>query len=667
MKSLKYIAISIAFVCLASKASACWGPWYTPDGHYMYRVSDQKPEPTIAVKGAYPGSGINCKEWQRLTSKSIPLEDIFKVVYRMSLEDFERIYDSKETAYSNKFVEWITKTDQSILDFLLLAKTNEHIRLKRNSRWYYPSMKIGTRMTIEEVAEKALSAQDKRLRDRYLLQAIRALFSLSRYEECIALWDSEIALLPENNLMRQLIQPYIAGAEFRVNQSEKAITYFAQLGDVGSMLYCAGRAGEEISIVDALEMVCKYAPNSPYIAKTLQTCIRGYEPECEFGWGCEYEWDEQGELEKLYALCQKMTTNKSCDNPAMWYYTCAFLSNLNGNANKASHLLGLAEKSKSSPFIDESIKVFRIYLDAKLSPYNAAYESKLFAQLKWLDAKIVNNIDENVRKVISYGEPFYNGVSVYYWNDMLRRIVLTEVCPRMIKAGKTIRALQLANMADNRLLGFIDKRILYGYAPADEGKDYDYEEVEETLTMSKYRYSKSHYNTYDYSNHFFEMIDSLGVNTAIRYVDRVRKPITDIDKYLNDRGYTGSDYLNDIIGTQCLRNMRYNEAAQYLGAVSEAYKYHHNVYIKFEPFSIEAKAIKPKYDFKYDFARRMHSLEQSISLTSDPNRKAKLLLQFANLQPESLCAARNGFIYKFYCPFGGLRLKHYRKKGLFVP
>lgn len=47
--------------------------------------------------------------------------------------------------------------DTAILDFLLLAKTNEYIRLKRNSRWYYPSMKIGARMTLEEIADSAIS------------------------------------------------------------------------------------------------------------------------------------------------------------------------------------------------------------------------------------------------------------------------------------------------------------------------------------------------------------------------------------------------------------------------------------------------------------------------------------------------------------------------------
>jgi hypothetical protein len=39
--------------------------------------------------------------------------------------------------------------------------------------------------------------------------------------------------------------------------------------------------------------------------------------------------------------------------------------------------------------------------------------------------------------------------------------------------------------------------------------------------------------------------------------------------------------------------------------------------------------IKNDGDFRYSFAIKMHSLEQSMSITSDPNRKARLQLLFA--------------------------------------
>ena len=623
MKLLKYSLIS--FVCLVSvnEVFACWDPWYSPNGYYMYRVYEEQLTNSLQTAEYYPGAKDNCVEWQRLTSKNIPIDDIYSVVYKMSLEEFEAIYDDKETIYENKFAEWITKKDTAILDFLLLAKTNEHIRLKRNSRWYYPSMKVGARMTIEEIAEKALSVKDARLRDRYLLQGIRALFSMSKYTECVEIWEREISHLPENNLMRKLVHPYIVGAEFHIKRSEKAIEYFAELGDIGSVLYCAGRTGENLSTIDALELVCEYAPNSKYIEKELQSYIRDLEPLDTSRWYDDFEMTP--EIQKLNSLCLKMGRNDKSNNKGMWYYTAAFLADLNGEAARAAYLLDLAEKSKSSDYIKESIQVFRIYLDAKLQPYNSAYEDRLFTQLKWLDSMICNNLTDQVCKETSNGYMLVRCESYYYWNDVMRRILLSEVCPRMIKAGKTTRALQLANMADNRLLGLVNKSCLFDFV--EVGDSYEYQPVV-TYTMTEYRYSEQ-YNVHDYSNHFFEMIDSLGVSTAVNYVNTVKYPKSKFDSFLNSRGYVGNDYLNDIVGTQYLRNMRYGEALKYLGNVSVAYKRHHNVYMEFDPFCFDIKSIGLESDFRYDFAKEMNSLEKNINATIDPNRKAKLMLKFA--------------------------------------
>ncbi|MBP3325910.1 MAG: hypothetical protein J6L77_05790, partial [Coprococcus sp.] len=348
-----------------------------------------------------------------------------------------------------------------------------------------------------------------------------------------------------------------------------------------------------------------------------QKYIREIEPLGEFYW--EDELEKTPELDKLYNLCLKMARCGKSNNPAMWYYTAAFLEDLYGNTASASRLLSLAEKSRSSDYIKESIKIFRIYLDAKLLPYDSYYENRLFGQLKWLDSKIQSNIDDKVRNETARGYMLFNCESYYYWNDMMRRILLAEVCPRMIKSGKTTRALQLANMADNRLLNIVNRH---------EICDWMDDKVVHSYTMSSYRYS-TNFNPHDYSNSFFEMIDSLGVNEAIRYVERVDKPQNEFDRFLNNCGYIGSDYLNDIVGTQCLRYMRYQEALEYLGKVSESYKTHHNVYMAYDPFSAEPKAIKMKTDFRYDFAREMYSLERGINLTTEPNRKALLMVKYA--------------------------------------
>lgn len=631
MKSLKFLLISLVATLTASESYACLYEWYLAEEYYMFRAYDAKPEPELAIDKLYPGAGNNCKGWQDLTSDTIPLEDIYKVVYSMSLEEFEKMYDNRNVAYKNKFAEWITKKDTSILEFLHLAKTNEYLRLEYSSSWYYPTMKTSARMTIEEVAEKALANKDSKLRDRYLLQAVRALFSMKRYNDCVDLWDKEISKLPADNLMRQITLPYIAGAEFRTNNSKKALEYFAQIGDVESILFCTGRQGEKISSTDALSLVCKYAPNSPYVAKTLHAIVKRIEPGSigRFHGGGYLEWREEQmkkTIDKLYPLCMEMAKNSKVENPAMWYYTAAFLSDLIKETEKAAQLLSLAEKAKSTPYIDDSIEVFRIYLDAKLSVYDSAYEKKLFKQLKWLDSKIINNIDDDVRSETAWGIALNRGISYYYWNDMLRRIVLSEVCPRMMKAGKTTRAIQLANMADNRLIQFVNKRQDY-YCTTVNGK---FQWGTKNYTLSEYRYDPDMHNNHDYSNNFFGLIDSVGVNEVSRYMQNLNAPKSEFDHFLNARGYTESDYLNDIIGTQCLREMRYGEATKYLAKVSKAYNSGHlNVIMQYNPFSTKKETMDKKSNTRYEFARKMYDLEQKINSSTDPNEKAKLMLRFA--------------------------------------
>ena len=101
MKSLRYLCISLILLTITNEAVACWGPWYTPKGYYMYRVYNNLPDPTIDIEKQNPNEGKNCEEWQKLTSETIPLEDIYQVVYKMDLESFEALYDNIEAQNVN--------------------------------------------------------------------------------------------------------------------------------------------------------------------------------------------------------------------------------------------------------------------------------------------------------------------------------------------------------------------------------------------------------------------------------------------------------------------------------------------------------------------------------------------------------------------------------------
>ncbi len=184
----------------------------------------------------------------------------------------------------------------------------------------------------------------------------------------------------------------------------------------------------------------------------------------------------------------------------------------------------------------------------------------------------------------------------------------------MLAAGKPIRALQLANMADNRLLGLVD-RIVVNWNGTTE-------------TLREFRRDKNTHNL-DYSNTFFELIDSLGINQAIAYRHRIEQPGDAFDRFLNARGYVDMEYIDDIIGTKYLRAMRYKEAVAYLGKISRSFEGHLNTQLEYDPFSYERRRLEDRTDFKYRFAREMCMLEQEMKNAADPNRKAEAMFRYA--------------------------------------
>lgn len=626
MKLLRFtLLINLLSLFAIGDVSACGGPYYLPSGYYMYRGYELQP-----AEGEVSNRVQNCKEWQILTSVSISIEEIDKVVYQMSYEDFEIWCKSSHLDGHYKFFQWIKQFDNEALEFLRLAKENEFIRVRRNSRWYYPSMKIPSRRTLEEIAEEALASTSERFRDRYLLQAVRALFTLGRFDECVDVWESEASKLPKDNLMRRMIQPYIAGAAFRLNHNEKAFRHFAELGDIGSMKFCAKKQGGELPI---LEMLYKYCSDRTIIYSYVQRLIRNAEPTGEVSYdSIDKKPKLTPECDQLYSLALKFASMKNEKNPAFWYYTAAFIDDMRGRTQRASDLLALAERADGTDYIKESIKVLRIYLDAKRLPYNDAYEERLFEQLKWLDKKICNNITPAVIDKVA-GLESRNNVSFYYWNDMLRRIMLTEVCPRMLKAGKRVRALQLANMTDNRLLKLVGFVSMWNYDEDADANIFEYIDVAEhrlwAMHLEVFRHHNKQHNYIDYGNNFFHMIDSLDSKTAIAYYDNSRAPKSDFDRFLNARSYVGDGYLRDIVGTLSLREMNYSQAERYYAPIKPSFYGHLNVVQLRDPFSVERKSLYDEKDFRYKFAKRMCELQREIETATDENKKAMLMLSYA--------------------------------------
>ena len=599
------LAISLMVVPLV--ADACWHPWTLYNSTSLFRLDNFK-SVNKNIKET------NCRHWQELTHRDIPLEDIEYVVYTMPLAEYEAFYAMAVYYEDNAFAQWIKRNDPEIMDFLLLAKRNEHMRFQYSSKWYYPTMKVGGPVSLEEIVEQSLGSQSVRLRDRYLLQAVRALTTLKRYDECLELWDREISLLPKDNFMRRLCYEYIAGAYYHTGDVERAMLMFASYGDTGSMYYIAKQQDMDLTTID----IIRYSYLSGAPLSKFSRDIRKMIVDAET-FPVVYEFGDKpvvtDEILAIRDLAIEAGGNPNCADRAQWLYIAAYIYMQQGNYTQAKALLSRAEKAPASDYMKESIKVLSIYLDALTATYNAAYEERLFEQIKWFEERVRLDFNSD-----DYDYCMWHDFSENYWYSSMTRILSYTVAPRYLEMGNPARALQLMNFADY---------LPYKYVTSiDYYVDNDYGYWWTSSNIEEYRRERGTFNRIDYSTWFFNTINKQTPDAAIAYVERALNPISEFDRYLNDVGYTSPDFLYDIVGTLCLRHMRYQEAERYFSLVSLDYQYMLNVMLKRDPFDALCPEGDRILDFRYRFATTMASLERGIEATTDINRRAQLLLKF---------------------------------------
>ena len=521
-----------------------------------------------------------------------------------------RVFDKTAKYTSCREVSQLPESDDpEVRRYLELARSCSNIRSQYNSKWYYPTKGEDVVVSsLEEVLEESLAYKGSKLKDRYALQAARSMFTLGQFSRMIEWWD-EIESSLKDDSIKKSIEGYVAGALFRTGKEEKALEYYTEIGDISSIIYCLKKLGNYDGDRSILEYAAVYCPDNPYILEILQEYVSRLELYGVFS-------ENHGLTDAFFDLCMRAVRHSN--DPAPWLYTASFLKNQMGQPYVALNILERAEKCNASTFLKESIRVLRILIEAQIYPYNKAYESKLLNDLKWLDSKIQNNITERVKKETAsiYSLKFCH--SYYYWNDMMRRLILGTVCPRMIEAGKTPLALLLANYADNRLMMAVNQIEIYG----EEGQTC-------FIGLDEYRKSPKYFNNFDFSNHYFRMLDTAPLNYLIQYESLLKSPSTAIERFLQTRSFVDDDYLMDIIGTRYIRDMNYDKAVEYLNKVSDGYQKRLNTstYMYFDPFEIKTHNVKTSSAYKLDFARKMVNYEHSVQNGTDDDIKGEALIK----------------------------------------
>lgn len=635
MRFARFIT-AISLILVSLRTFACGPILYSPSEYHLFHLVNLPDGPG---EGWNPNSRENCLLWQRQTSEEIPLEDIYQVVYKYDLELLTAMRSGilPVEAKDNRMARWLVAHNaKSALDYLVLAKNCEWLRSQSLSPWYYPSKNDPVKYTLNEVAEVARIKTKYYYGDRYALQAVRAMTSLKQYEEIITFWNNMEGCITEE-LMRKMILPYVAGAYVHLDSIETAQNYYKQANDINGLLECDPRYASTMSRVEQMELLYENYPDCPEFRRKLWELLGHIEPNRK--WEDEWSWgwiDDKGELNELANLCDKVINGSLPADKALWAYAASYIAHLKGDDQKADRYLKIAESTARDQDLSDAIKVMRIYIDAQICKYDRAYEQKLFTQLRWLQQKMESDLDDEVIN----GFHFYqlnSCFSHYYWNDAMRCILLGTVCPKMVEQGNTTLALQLANMASYSLLNEINRVEMEFWQPSNVAK-YG---KQVTLNLNQYRHGNFE-NGYDYCCHLADMADTLMANDLIAYTEVALRPRTDFQRFLNAHSYIDGDYLNEMIGTHCLREMRYGDAEHYLAKVSPDYFIRTNVYkcgyLNRDPFSLKQNNWNHGTDAKLYFARKMNQLEHEIATTSNPNLKAMLMIDFG-------IGIRNSFDY----------------------
>lgn len=658
MKYLKYIlVISILILLGESRADAC-GPYFPDDPNYilMFRSCSLELERQWQEGCRFQDyeKEQNCILWHKITSSSIPLNNIEKVIYDARLSDLNSLSTRKLS--DNKFAKWLSVPGhREDLEYVRIAKEIEEIREYMNNPWYYAYDGDDEHTRLSELKKFCQNYDGKRHASRYALQLIRLYFAVKDFKSCIDLWENQVSKMSKD-IVTDMIASYVGGAYSRTGNRNKAIELFTRGQDIGSLISLKAWDDVESSSnytderVKELEYIFNRFPNSPLLSIKLQEYVRNresfvnnYNDWADRGFHDPVEvktyWDgdslvadsEPRFYDELKRFAQKAAVSIHCHQKGMWNYALSYLYYLDGDLSKGMRYLNRAEHSTATPFMTESIRALRFLMDAQYANNSGTYLRKLLGDLKWLDVQMERDVNLNPENNWQYNNKLNWRVS--YWQDVARKVLLGVVCPKMKKAGNQTLALQLANYASNRI---------YQLAPMYEAYHFGYDDPNDKesytviLPFDEYRDSWSGRNDFDYQNQFFESIYGSKANEAARYAQRITKPETELDKFLNERSYVDTDYIYDIVGTLYLREMNYDQASEWLAKVSADYQSRTNIakdgYFKLDPFRYQCDKkhfISDSSDYKLKFAQEMARLDKIINSDAEPNRKAEAKIRYA--------------------------------------
>lgn len=401
MKSTVYLLLA-AELLLPAAADAC-GPFnpIIPTPPYFVINSEIEPDDPDRLE--------NLRLWQSQTSPQIPLGDIEQTVYRDSCDYFNEMTDLEDKKPTQNLMYTYLRNCGSTeaIEFLALAKGIEETRRDdiRRSPWYYPAERYGeySDANLDFFIQEAMNYDGEIFRERYAMQACRALFSSNQYARCIEYYDSIFSEIDNSSLMKRMAGDYAGGSWIHLGDTVKANLLFARAGDINSL-----------TVENPLEYLLEKNPDAPQLMYHLRSHIAV----------------DSALMAETLPLALKAIGKKEVTNKGDWgFYLAYFYNHFAHDPVAAKRYLQKAIRQKfSSEDLKNQALAYKMKLDGCPGKENA-----ILSNLRWLD--------EHCRPTNRDGKA---------WNRRRRNIIYADWIPQLWNRGDYATAILLADYADSR-------------------------------------------------------------------------------------------------------------------------------------------------------------------------------------------------------------------------
>ena len=654
MKLKPFILVSL-LILTGSTACAC-GLWYCSSAENdIYRLLPYGAEgPALQITPDF--SKKNILLWSRQTGCK-DTAAIRRAIYTEwdNFMDWEKLLSemrngngkNTEMAIRNTFCrKLVENSDTDAVRLICWSKKYSNIRNAQRSPWYYNSHISDEKQLLQEIYSGTCSYKPtKKYADRYAFLVMKCKWAVGDDNATLALWDKMKDKM-NGSIFQSEAEDYAARSFCRLGRTDEACKIYLRRGDIGSVMQL-----KQLKLPELLNTLLRIAPESPILTVELQRvlfslennpyvlsnkiCIEGY---------CEDT--------AVLHIAQRAARTTVLSRRAIWNYTAACLLDYQHRPKEALRQLDGIDTLPCDDFLRKSIRVLRFYLRSQTERIDDDFESYALSELHWMDKELQKEwkrLPEKERFKLSHisSPGGYELLRSCFMYDAMRRILLPDsvgLCERMAANGRQVRALQLANMAENRLFTLTNNKVIKLMRERDTTASYrangDWNEhpgfesswvywLTPDPDTSKWYCGTLGYNGHDYSNWMFLLADKMSAHTILQYRQRILHPLDREDRWLNARGYADADYWEDIIGTHYLRECNYSSAVKHLSKVSPSYQRRMNINFVSDPFSYkDMKNIADNAEYKLHFAKRMAQLQHQMQ-NGSPDSRGLAMLEYS--------------------------------------